>query len=87
METEINRIADEALNNPNISGYLCIDQNGLVLKANGDVDQKSSGILSSIAQLANKLDSDKSAVVCIGTDAGKILIKCKDSITTAIYQN
>ncbi len=34
----------------------------------GDVNERSSGLLNAIAQLANKLDSNKSAVISIDSD-------------------
>jgi hypothetical protein len=34
----------------------------------GDVNERSSGLLNAIAQLANKLDSNKSPVISIDSD-------------------
>jgi len=86
MEKDLKEIANEALNNPKVCGYLCCDENGLCLTGSGDVNERSSGLLNAIAQLANKLDSNNSPVICIDSDKRKILIKSKDSITTAIYK-
>jgi len=88
MERELKDIADEVPQHPKVVGYLCVDSNnGLCLAADGIANEKTSGVIANIAQLANKLEPGKSPVVYIESDKSKILIQSKDSVTTAIYKS
>ncbi|XP_008482822.1 uncharacterized protein LOC103519513 [Diaphorina citri] len=68
-------------------GVLLADNHGLCLSTAGDVDPKSSGIISAIAQHVSKLEpSSSTPVICISGDQGKILIKQGSNVTTAIFK-
>lgn len=52
-------------------GVLLADNHGLCLSTAGDVDPKSSGIISAIAQHVSKLEpSSSTPVICISGDQG-----------------
>jgi len=89
MERSLKELAREAVQHPKISGFLCVDSNGLCLASEGTANEKSSGIIATIASLAAKLEPNatKSPVISIESEKTKILIQSKDSITTAIYKN
>lgn len=88
MEKQLKEVSNDALNSQKVSGFLCVDKNGLCLTASGEANEKNSGTIASIAQLAQKLDnSNKPPVVCIESEKRKILIKSVNQITTAVYKN
>jgi len=92
MERNIQQLAKEAVEHPKISGFLCTDSQGFCLAAEGVANEKSSGIIATIASLAAKLEpasgtTGKAPVICIESDGAKIVIQSKDQITTAIYKN
>jgi len=87
MEKQLKEISTEALTNQKVSGFLCVDQNGLCLTASGEANERSSGTVASIAELAQKLDNSNSPVISIESDKKKILIKTVNQITTAIYKH
>jgi len=86
MEKDLAESVKESLSHPRTVGHLCADQNGLCLAVSGTANEKSSGFISIIGQLANKLEPGKSPSVHIESDRCKILVHCKDSITTALYK-
>lgn len=52
-------------------GVLLVDNHGLCLSTGGNVDPKSSGIISAIAQNVAKLEPNcGSPVICISGDQG-----------------
>jgi len=85
METGLIEIAKETLSKPKVKGYMCIDEKGLCLHSSG-ISENLSGIFSSIANSARRLDNDDEPVIELETDRGKILIKGKESVVTAIYK-
>jgi len=89
MESRLQELAREAIRHPNIKGFMCIDSRGMCVCAEGSANEKSSGIIATIASLAAKLEPNatKSPVISIESEKTKILIQSKDSITTAIYKN
>lgn len=93
MESDILEVADYALEQPGVSGYICVDSNGLCLAAKGQAQQSMSGIIHQLATLASKIEepsqngnvtaSTNPPVIRVDLERHKLLIQSRDSITTA----
>ncbi|KAL1457102.1 hypothetical protein WDU94_001765 [Cyamophila willieti] len=87
METSISNFVQEIVSTNEGVGLLLVDNHGLCLSKGGDVDSKSSGLISAIAQHVAKLEPNLGPpVICISGDQGKILIKQGSNVTTAIFK-
>ncbi|XP_013395099.1 ragulator complex protein LAMTOR5 homolog [Lingula anatina] len=89
MEKALERQLDETMNNPGVVGVLCADKQGLCLGARGTGERQTCGLITSLAETAQKLHPDESSspVISIETDNMQILIKSKEGITTAVYKS
>lgn len=100
MESEISNVADYAVEQPGVTGYICVDKDGLCLAAKGQARQSMSGIINQLANLANKIEDPRktsntnnnteekeSPVIRVDLQRYKMLIQSKDSITTALISN
>jgi len=89
MERILQDVATDAVAKSKVVGYLCVDNNtGLCLAADGvgAAEEKKSGIIASIIQLASQLDRSPVLAVSVETDKNQILIQSKESVTTALYK-
>jgi len=79
---------EEAFRIPGISGVMCVDKNGLVLGDKGTVPNGSGGALSALTQQASRLRGGKAGnpVICLESEAGSVLIKRTDDLTTAVFK-
>lgn len=59
MESEILSVADYAVEQPGVTGYICVDKDGLCLAAKGQARHAMSGIINQLAELANKIEEPK----------------------------
>lgn len=85
MESEILGVAEDAVNQPGVTGYICIDENGLCIAAKGQASQTMSGIIKQFADLATKIeDTNEPPVIRVDMEQRKIVIQSRDSITTAL---
>mmetsp|Transcript_34796 Transcript_34796/g.53364 ORF Transcript_34796/g.53364 Transcript_34796/m.53364 type:complete len:111 (+) Transcript_34796:130-462(+) len=67
-----------------IGGALCNDSNGLCVGAKGEIDDKDSGIYTSIVRMAAQLEPDDVPVVAMETDEAHILVKEFDGHTVVL---
>uniref|UniRef100_A0A6G1S4T3 Late endosomal/lysosomal adaptor and MAPK and MTOR activator 5 n=1 Tax=Aceria tosichella TaxID=561515 RepID=A0A6G1S4T3_9ACAR len=97
MESEIMKVVDFALDQPNVSGYICVNNDGLCIASGGDASESISGIIHQLANLAYKIEDhsqhDGSSnkkdppVVRIDLERRKILIQSREGITTALFSH
>lgn len=100
MEEDILQVAKHAVKQPGVTGYICVDEDGLCLAAEGQASQSMSGIVHQLAELASKIEEptrlmgsssksrathkNESPVVRVDFEHYKMLIQSKESITTAL---
>lgn len=91
MESELVEVADYAIKQPGVTGYLCIDSNGLCVAVKGQANEAMSGIVHQLAQLASKIDEPKSQkdvpVIRVDLESYRILIQNRDKFTTALFSS
>lgn len=89
METELSEVADYAVEQPGVNGYLCVDKNGLCVAVKGQACESMSGIIHQLAQLASKIDEPNSRgeppVIRVDLECYKILIQSREKFTTALF--
>lgn len=87
------KVADYAMDQPGVIGYICTDQEGLCVAAKGQVNQNLSGPIHQLAKLAsrieeisrpNKSDKTEPPVIRVDMQKFKFTMQSRDSITTAI---
>ncbi|KAJ0181555.1 hypothetical protein K1T71_002277 [Dendrolimus kikuchii] len=87
MEKDLDKVIEEIMATPNVSGCLVADYQGLCLAATGDVHVDSAGIIVAISEQACKLEPNlKPPTVCLETDKRQCLIQRHGTITGAIYK-
>lgn len=90
MEKLLEKQMEEAFRIPGISGVMCVDKNGLLLGGKGNVPHHASGSLGALTNQASKLtggNSTSSPVICLESEAGCVLIKKTDDLTTAMFKS
>jgi len=89
MESTLEKQIEEAFRLPGVSGVMCVDKNGFILGDKGTVPHKSSGSVSTLSSQASSLKpgSMSSPVVCLESEAGSVLIKKSDDLTTALFKS
>jgi len=95
MDSEILNVAEYAVEQPGVSGYICVDKNGLCIAAQGQASESMSGIIRQISDLADKMEepgrkttsggSKSPPVIRVDLERQKILIKSCEDITTALF--
>ena len=87
MEKDLVSACKETLNEKNVNGIIALNKDGLCLFSEGFPDDNVSGQISSIYNLAKQLDKKCLPIIQIGNDKMKLLIKEKNSITTAVLKS
>lgn len=90
MEKTLDKQMEEAFRLPGIAGIMCVDKNGLLLSGKGNVPQRASGSLCALTSQASKLKSGNAAcnpVIVLESEAGSVLIKRSDNLTTAVFKS
>ncbi|OQV24272.1 hypothetical protein BV898_01813 [Hypsibius exemplaris] len=89
METHLEKSIREVMNQPQVTGAMCVDSKGLCLISKGTADPAASGYLSEISRCANHVAStnEDSPVTAIEFGKTQILIKRGDNVTTVIYKD
>eukprot|EP01099_Mayorella_cantabrigiensis_P008728 TRINITY_DN82_c0_g1_i1.p1 TRINITY_DN82_c0_g1~~TRINITY_DN82_c0_g1_i1.p1 ORF type:complete len:105 (-),score=32.73 TRINITY_DN82_c0_g1_i1:66-344(-) len=91
MDEQFDRAFSQIAAQPGVKGVLCADSLGLCIKESGFAASRSSGFVTAISTLAQKLaDSDSiyvNPIVTIETDKTTVLIQQHDGIVTAIYKS
>ncbi|XP_005106669.1 ragulator complex protein LAMTOR5 [Aplysia californica] len=89
MEKSLEKQMEEAFRIPGISGVMCVDKNGLLLGGKGNVPRHASGSLSALTNQASRLspgNPSSSPVICLESEAGSVLVKKTDNLTTAMFK-
>lgn len=86
MESDLLAVSNYAVEQPGVTGYICVDNKGLCLATKGQVNQNMSGIIHQLTDLASKIEepTKESPVIKVELDSYKILIHSHDSVTTAL---
>mmetsp|Transcript_29413 Transcript_29413/g.50433 ORF Transcript_29413/g.50433 Transcript_29413/m.50433 type:complete len:88 (-) Transcript_29413:74-337(-) len=68
-----------------VSGFLCIDANGLVISGKGDLEKKVAGRFTSISREAAKMHPNvQPPKIIIETSRSNILIKSYEAVTVVV---
>ncbi|XP_075991292.1 late endosomal/lysosomal adaptor, MAPK and MTOR activator 5 [Anticarsia gemmatalis] len=87
MEKELDRVVEEIMSTPNVSGCLVADHQGLCLAAKGSAHVDSAGIIVAISEQACKIQPNlKPPTVCLETEKKQCLIQRHGTITGAIFK-
>ncbi|KAG6452964.1 ragulator complex protein LAMTOR5 [Manduca sexta] len=87
MEKELDKVIEEIMSTPNVSGCLVADHQGLCLAAKGTAHVDSAGIVVAISEQACKIQPNlKPPTVCLETDKKQCLIQRHGTITEAIFK-
>ncbi|XP_055338064.1 ragulator complex protein LAMTOR5 homolog [Paramacrobiotus metropolitanus] len=88
MEAHLEKSIREVMNQPSVTGAMCIDGKGLCLIAKGTADPTAAGFLYEISRCSNQLtnSAEGAPVVAIEFSKTQILIKHGQNITTVIYK-
>ncbi|GAU93419.1 hypothetical protein RvY_05364-3 [Ramazzottius varieornatus] len=88
MEAQLEKNIREVMNQPQVTGAMCIDRKGLCLTAKGNADSSAAGFLSEISKFANQIVSSDgdSPVVALEYSKSQILLKGGESVCTVIYK-
>ncbi|XP_018326485.1 ragulator complex protein LAMTOR5 homolog [Agrilus planipennis] len=87
MEKQLDRVMDEVLTVPGISGCIFSDKQGLCIGVKGKASAESAGIMSAIANQVAKLEPDnKSPIIVYENDNQSCIIQQQGDITAAIYK-
>ncbi|XP_038223004.1 ragulator complex protein LAMTOR5 [Zerene cesonia] len=87
MEKDLDKVVEEIMSTPNVTGCLFADHKGLCLAAKGAAHVDSAGILVAISEQACKLQPNlKPPTVCLETDQKMCLIQRHGTITGGIFK-
>ncbi|XP_041986723.1 ragulator complex protein LAMTOR5 [Aricia agestis] len=87
MEKELDKVVEEIMSTPNISGCLVADHQGLCLASKGAAHVDSAGIIVAISEQACKIQPTlKPPTVCLESNQKLCLIQRHGTITGAIYK-
>lgn len=87
MEKELDKVIEEIMSTPNVSGCLVGDHQGLCLASKGNVHVDSAGIIVAISEQACKIQPNlKPPTVCLETDNKQCLIQRHGTITGALFK-
>ncbi|XP_046839487.1 ragulator complex protein LAMTOR5 homolog [Xenia sp. Carnegie-2017] len=88
MESELENSVDSLIRVRGVIGVLCVNDEGLALAVEGSASEVHAGIISGIAQEAEKLypDIDESPVIVLESDTCNLLIRSYENATTGIYK-
>ncbi|KAF5285564.1 hypothetical protein FQR65_LT13198 [Abscondita terminalis] len=88
MEKQLDRVMEDVLSNPGVTGCVFSDHQGLCLGAKGKASTESAGIIGAIAEQAAKLEPQhKSPIIVFENDTRACIIQRTGTITGAIYKN
>eukprot|EP00795_Rhopilema_esculentum_P002342 gene2342-17979_t len=73
---------------PGVTGVLCIDNQGLPIAVKGNANKNSSGPIASLIQEASAIypDDDPNPIVTLEGETGNLLIKKQEKISMAIHK-
>jgi len=88
MERKLEEKMAGIMSKPGVVGAICVDNKGLTLSASGVARPEMSGIISSIADQARKLEptSTVNPVIRLESEQGYCLIQKKGEFTLGIYK-
>lgn len=87
MENDLDKVVEEIMSMPNVSGCLIADPQGLCLASKGAAHVDSAGIIVAISEQACKIQPNmKPPTVCLETDKKQCLIQRHGTITGAIFK-
>ncbi|XP_060521474.1 ragulator complex protein LAMTOR5-like [Cylas formicarius] len=89
MEKNLDRIMDEIMNNPDVSGCIFSDEQGLCLGARefSKVSSETAGVITTIANEAAKLEpKNKMPIITLEGDTKLCMIQKTGAVTGAIYK-
>lgn len=88
MEKDLQTLCKEALSEKNVNGVIALNKDGLCLFSEGfPEDNNVGGQISAIYSLAKELDKKSTPIVQIGNEKTRLLIKEKNSVTTAVLKS
>lgn len=88
MERELDKVIDETMEVPGVTGCLFADHQGLCLAAKGTAHVDSAGIIVAISEQSCKLQPNlKPPVINLETDKGQCIIQRHGTITGAIFKH
>jgi len=88
MEKQLEDRMSGIMSKPGVVGAICVDKKGLTLSVSGVARPEMSGIISSIADQARKLEPSSSVnpVIRLESDQGYCLIQKKGDFTMGIFK-
>ncbi|CAH2105085.1 unnamed protein product [Euphydryas editha] len=87
MEKELDKVVEEIMSTPNVSGCLVADHQGLCLASKGTAHVDSAGLIVAISEQASKIQPYvKPPTVCLETDDKICLIQRHGTITGAVFK-
>ncbi|GBP82566.1 hypothetical protein EVAR_87812_1 [Eumeta japonica] len=87
MEKELDKVIEEVMSTPNVTGCLFADHQGLCLEAKGSAHVDSAGIIVALSEQACKIQPNlKPPTINLESDKNQCLIQRHGTITGAIYK-
>ncbi|CAG7721792.1 unnamed protein product [Allacma fusca] len=88
MEAQLEDQLNAIMARPGVVGVTCVDKRGLCLSAKGIASPNMSGVLSSIADQARKVDpaNSSSPIVRLESDQGYCLVQKRSDFTLGIFK-
>jgi len=88
MERELESKLDAIMAKPGVVGVACVDRRGLCVSAKGVGVTYDTGVISSLADHARKLDPTSSAspIIRLESDHGYCLVQKREEFALAIFK-
>ena len=89
MEDRLNQVADQAMEQPGVTGYICVDDSGLCVTSRGQAKQSISGIVRELSRLVSKIDDNsitkkQNPVIRVDLDRYKLTIQAQEDLTVGL---
>lgn len=89
MDDNITSKFNEILNSNGVSGVVCTDSHGLILKQEGNISTAEAGAISSIAMQASKLfpDLKQAPVISLEGTRKNCMIRQENKIVLGVFKD
>lgn len=88
MEKELDKVLEEAMETPGVSGVVIADHQGLCVGSRGAVSSSAAGVLVALAEHACRLQPNlRPPVLTLTGDKTQCIIQRHGTITAAIFKD
>lgn len=86
MEGPVEAAMADATAADGVVGIMCIDENGLLISAKGDIEARKVGHVANLEKSAASLEPTSARpIVCIEADGYNLLVKREDGLFTTFF--